>query len=54
MARFQTRCRDDSRGPYRWADVVQTPDGLALASIYCTQGNNLTLEETFSLRRRRL
>ena len=51
MARFQIRRRADTGGAYCWRHVVRTPEGLALGSIYCKQGEDLTTEEALELRR---
>ena len=50
MARYQTRPREDDRGPYRWAHVVKTPAGFAQGSIYRQAGNELDDGEARALR----
>tara|TARA_R110000744_G_scaffold120396_1_gene224372 strand:+ start:14801 stop:15004 length:204 start_codon:yes stop_codon:yes gene_type:complete len=50
MARYQTRPREDGRGPYRWAHVVKTPAGFAQGSIYRQAGNELDDGEARALR----
>ena len=50
MARYQAKPREDGHGPYRWAHVVKTPRGLALGTIYCKLGDDLTQDDTRTLR----
>ena len=50
MARYQTRPREDDRGPYRWAHVVKTPAGFAQGSIYRQAGDELDDVEARELR----
>ncbi len=50
MARYQTRPREDGRGPYRWAHVVKTPAGFAQGSIYRQAGDDLDDSEALKLR----
>ena len=50
MARYQTRPREDGRGPYRWAHVVKTPAGFAQGSIYRQAGDDLDDSEARALR----
>ena len=50
MARYQTRPREDDRGPYRWAHVVKTPAGFAQGSIYRQAGDELDANEARELR----
>ena len=50
MARYQTRSREDDRGPYRWAHVVKTPAGFAQGSIYRQAGDELDDGEARELR----
>ena len=42
MAQFWARVKDDGNGPYRWCPVVNTPEGLALGSIYRQRPDDLT------------
>jgi len=46
-----TNRRADAGGPYIWQHVIQLPEGLAFASIYRKQGDDLTTEEALELRR---
>jgi len=49
MARFQTRPREDGRGPYRWAYVVKTPRGFAQGCVYRQCGDDLSETEAKAL-----
>jgi hypothetical protein len=50
MARYQTRPRENGRGPYRWAHVVKTPAGFAQGSIYRQAGDEVDDGEARELR----
>ena len=52
MAYFQVKRAEDVRGPYRWAHVVQSPNGdFRQGSIYRQLGDNLGPDEVQTLTR---